>query len=757
MGNKLTNYWLFPVIFSAALAGLLIAPSLWLAVVTSYLLIHLCCKRSRKLWLLAIVCSFFLCSLTTNALSKTHLSKKELATNYFVVQIQPDSIKVNGDLITFTSQDLSTKKKYLTRLLVKSEAEKEQWQQHAQSSVLTVEGELSKADGQRNLGGFNYQDYLKTMGQAGILTIEAYQIKGENNSVSLSKIRRQLIIYVQETFSEKIRSYLEPLILGYRQQSFQELREVYSGVGLAQLISMSGIHIVIILNLFYWVMRRCHLTLEASIFPLCIVGFTVIILCSAGIPVLRGGIAFLLQRLKQLFNWQLSKMDSFSITLFLVLILRPLAFLSLSGIISFALSFLLLELNQIEFKAYAPLKRNLILQACLIPIFAASFYQIPILGAFFSILFFPLFKTILFPVFLFCLPFSLLKDFLVFELFQGLLEFLLFIIESFLKTFSGFSLSLSNISSLTLLFLLICSLFFIIAIKKANWQIVIPILLVLLLPTYKHYFRTDYFFAFVDVGQGDAIYFEAPFLQETILIDTGGRLDFSRESWQERHNQSPSEYNLIPFLQSRGVKTIDKLIITHADEDHMGETTNLLKKFSVDELYLADGVQNNEKLHDFLKSFKEQNGKLKLVKAGDAIGDYFKFQILDPLKNVLGENNDSLVLWTKLQEHSLLLTGDLEAEGEQELLKNYPNLSTDILKVGHHGSRTSTTSEFIDQLEPTLAIICCGKDNRFGHPHPEVLTTLTDSQVLRTDLDGMIYFSGRNFKMEDIQTVVQQE
>ncbi|WP_265457430.1 DNA internalization-related competence protein ComEC/Rec2 [Enterococcus sp. HY326] len=690
-------------------------------------------------------------------MAKTKLTEEELATNCFIVQIQPDSIKVNGDLVSFTSQDLSTKKNYLTRLVVKSEAEKEHWQYYSQNSTLTVEGELSEADGQCNLGGFNYQDYLKTMGQAGILTIETYQIKGEKDSISLSKIRRQLIVYLQKTFSKKLRSYLEPLILGYRQQSFQELRKVYSGVGLTQLISMSGIHIVMIANLFYWIMRRCHLSIEASIVPIGVLVFSIMILCGAGIPVLRGGIAFLLQRLKQLFNWQLSKLDSFSITLLIVLMLRPLAFLSLSGIISFALSFLLLELNQIEFETFAPLKRNMILQVCLIPIFAISFYQIPILGAFFSVLFFPIFKNILFPSLLFCLPVSLLKDFAVFGLYQDFLEFLLFATESFLKVFSGLSLSLSIISSVMLLFLLMCSLLFIFVIRKGNWQLAITILLILLLPTYKHHFKTDYFFAFVDVGQGDAIYFEAPFLQETILIDTGGRLNFSREGWQERHSQSPSEYNLIPFIQSRGVKTIDKLIITHADEDHMGETRNLLENFSVNELYLANGVQNNGKMHDFLKDFTAQNGRLQLVQAGDVIGDYFKFQILYPSKNVLGENNDSLVLWTKLQERSLLLTGDLEAAGEQELLVNYPNLSADILKVGHHGSKTSTTPEFVNQLETTVAIICCGQDNRFGHPHPEVLATLKDSRVLRTDRDGMIYFSDGNFNLKDIQTVVQQE
>ncbi|CDW59576.1 Lactamase B and dCMP cyt deam 1 domain containing protein [Trichuris trichiura] len=243
--------------------------------------------------------------------------------------------------------------------------------------------------------------------------------------------------------------------------------------------------------------------------------------------------------------------------------------------------------------------------------------------------------------------------------------------------------------------------------------------------------------AFVDVGQGDSIFIKPPFKQETFLIDTGGRLTFRQKKWQSRQQKHLSDYNLLPFLKSLGCTKIDHLLITHNDADHMGELMNVIDNVKVKNLYLAKGSQ--VELKTLIQSIK--GTKIHLVKKGDTVGNKLKVQILSPEKST-GENDDSLVTYFTINHQRFLLTGDLETTGEEALIRNYPQLKTDFLKVGHHGSNTSTGKELLEKVRPKYAIISAGKKNRYGHPTQETLTKLNKQKirVFRTDQQGMIYY-----------------
>jgi len=114
-------------------------------------------------------------------------------------------------------------------------------------------------------------------------------------------------------------------------------------------------------------------------------------------------------------------------------------------------------------------------------------------------------------------------------------------------------------------------------------------------------------------------------------------------------------------------------------------------------------------------------------------------QVLAP-ESGAGQNEDSMVIKTKVGDKTFLFTGDLEQAGEKKLIRDYPNLKVDILKLGHHGSRTSTAPEFVAAIDPQFGIVSSGRNNRYGHPHEEVLETLVNQTVLRTDQQGMIQF-----------------
>jgi competence protein ComEC len=242
----------------------------------------------------------------------------------------------------------------------------------------------------------------------------------------------------------------------------------------------------------------------------------------------------------------------------------------------------------------------------------------------------------------------------------------------------------------------------------------------------------------LDVGQGDCIYIRLPFGKGDYLIDTGGRMEFEQEMWQMRdHLYEVGEDTVVPFLKSKGVTTIDKLIITHGDMDHAGGAEAVLRELKVHELVIADRKNKTRLETKLIEKARDQNISLQFVHAGDSwrIDDHL-FSILSPEENSNSESNDgSIVVYTELGGLKWLFTGDLETEGEAKLIEQYPSLSVDILKVGHHGSISSTGEAFLKQLSPQIAIISVGQNNRYRHPHQEILDRLEKQKIkiFRTD------------------------
>jgi competence protein ComEC len=248
----------------------------------------------------------------------------------------------------------------------------------------------------------------------------------------------------------------------------------------------------------------------------------------------------------------------------------------------------------------------------------------------------------------------------------------------------------------------------------------------------------------LDVGQGDSIYLSAPHNKGTYLIDTGGILSFNQENWKEKSNPySIAEDTLIPFLKSKGKRTLDKLILTHGDADHAGEVTKLLDEIRVIELIVPYGFLRGEFEQAIIDKAKSKGTEVSVLKSGDAVSDsFFKLNILSPIALSESENDDSLVIFAKIGGLNWLFTGDLEHEGEKRILEKYKGLKTDVLKVGHHGSKGSTSDSFLKQLQPRIALISAGENNRYHHPHNEVIGLLQKygMEILQTKDHGSITF-----------------
>jgi len=248
---------------------------------------------------------------------------------------------------------------------------------------------------------------------------------------------------------------------------------------------------------------------------------------------------------------------------------------------------------------------------------------------------------------------------------------------------------------------------------------------------------------FFDVDQGDAIFIETP-QEHQILIDGGPSSIILEKLGKE-----------MPFWD----RTIDLIILTHPEHDHIAGLIEVLKRYRVEQVLWTGVVQETGEYKEWQELLEKQGAEITISQTGQQI--IFTgggIEILHPFQSLQGEktksvNNTSIVARLVFGGNSFLFTGDAFKSVERKLVKKGVKLVSDVLKVGHHGSKTSSAAEFIEKVSPEIAVIQCGKDNRYGHPHPETLATLEKFgiKILRTDLKGdiKIVSNGNYVKIEN--------
>lgn len=231
---------------------------------------------------------------------------------------------------------------------------------------------------------------------------------------------------------------------------------------------------------------------------------------------------------------------------------------------------------------------------------------------------------------------------------------------------------------------------------------------------------------YIDVGQGDSIFIEFP-TGETALIDGGPR---------------SSGQKVLNYLDKQNVKRIDYLIAIHPHEDQIGGLIDVVNNYEIGKIYIPNVEHTTKTFEDFLLAIQNKGKKITAAKAGNMIIDKkgLSVKILAPEDNFTYDNlNDySVVIKLNYKNISFLFTGDAESLSESTMMSKGYDLKADVLKVGHHGSKTSTTDEFLSKVAPKYAVISCGLNNSYGHPHTEIINKLRARgiQIYRTDLDG---------------------
>ncbi|OGZ17464.1 MAG: hypothetical protein A2Z78_00800 [Candidatus Nealsonbacteria bacterium RBG_13_36_15] len=249
--------------------------------------------------------------------------------------------------------------------------------------------------------------------------------------------------------------------------------------------------------------------------------------------------------------------------------------------------------------------------------------------------------------------------------------------------------------------------------------------------------------SFFDVGQGDAIFIKTP-QRHQILIDGGPDSTILEKLGQE-----------MPFWD----RSIDMIILSHPEHDHMAGLIEVLKRYEINYILWTGIKRDTAEYEEWEKLIKEEKAKIIIAKVGQRIKltENIYLDIFYPFDNledqeVKNTNDTSIINLLAFAQHSFLFTGDIDKSVEKELIEKNVDLTADILKISHHGSKTSTSKEFIEKISPEITVISAGRDNKYGHPHQEVLERLENYgiRILRTDLDGdiKIISDGINYKIQ---------
>lgn len=232
---------------------------------------------------------------------------------------------------------------------------------------------------------------------------------------------------------------------------------------------------------------------------------------------------------------------------------------------------------------------------------------------------------------------------------------------------------------------------------------------------------------YIDVGQGDAILVQVN--NKNLLLDSGPK---------------SGKDALLNYISKLKIEKFDYVIATHPHEDHIGNMADIIKKYEIDAFYAPKAETTTKTFEKMIDSLKNKDLKINSIKAGINsvdLGTGTKVSIYSPNKDKYDNlNNYSPIIKIQFGSNSFLFTGDAEKEVEKEVLNTNVDLKADVLKIGHHGSSTSTSEAFFRAVSPSISIISLGIDNSYGHPHKETLKLLKDNKIkiFRTDKDGSI-------------------
>lgn len=611
---------------------------------------------------------------------------------------------------------------------------------------IVFDGELQKPLDNTNPMLYNHRMNLLSNNIYGSMTINDYSLKLVDTPRDLRfRIKEGFCNEVNRIFDTNLdegnRDIIKSMVLG--DSSYLEDYELhkYRELGLGHILAVSGLHIGIISSFILYLLMS--LTIPRRVSSIITIAIIVFYGYLIGFPhsMMRGIIMFSLIILTKLLHEHSNPINILSISALIVLFINPFSLFSLGFILSYiAVLSLYLFTKKIEMFFY--LKKGYLISTIsailavnigLLPIQAYYFNYVSLLGILANLINIPILSLSL------VLSISmLLLDYILpfFNIGLSILVNFLLNMENFigdiLYNLSGwiFNVPSPTMNMMIIYYLAIAILFKIVDAtvfdRNVKKSILIYICLIISVNFVNIAMDDSMELHFIDVGQGDSILIRSR--GKDVLVDTGGSL----------LSNYVGEQITLPYLQKLGIRELDGIIISHFDADHCGGLPTLIDNLKINNIF-GSYVPEDEII---INSINKSKIPFIVLKSGDSfrINEDILCDVLWPIESeTLNNNNKSLVMLLNYKDYKILLTGDIEREAELELLDSIPS-NIDILKVAHHGSDTSTISEFTHKVKPKNSIISVGRNNQFNHPSDDVIDRLNEinSIVYRTDEMGLI-------------------
>ena len=681
----------------------------------------------KKLKILLLLKILFLCISITLIIVKflTFKTKPLPNKNEFIGEIL--DVKIKNEKITIK---LNTDEKILINYYIKKN---ENYSNLKIGSIIKVEGKLDYPKKNTNFNLFNYKNYLLSEKIYFVLTANKITYIKDTDNIFF-KAKNLLINYINNF---KTKDYLYTFILGNTSLLEQDTKESFQNNGISHLFAVSGMHITLISTLLMYLLKKITKNHDISYIITIFILLFYTFITNFSSSILRAFLLFLLIYINKKFKFNLKTIEIIMLILLILLMYNPFYIYSIGFKFTFIISIILILFSKKinNFKNYFSklLMTSLISFFISLPIVINNFFEINLISPLLNLIFVPFISIIIFPFSLISLIFPFLDN-------------TFYIIVKFMENISIYinnTLSINIIiGKMNLIMIVIYYLLTLICLNKVlvkKYIYVLPIITLILIYSNINYFNKNLIVTMLDVGQGDSLMIAFPNNKGNILIDTGGIVNFTKTNYEI------STSTIIPYLKSIGIKKINYLVLTHGDFDHMGEAINFVNNFKVDKVILNCGSYNDlEK--DLIKVLdKKEIEYYSCIKELNI--DNNKLYFLNT-KEYDNENDNSNVIYTELYGYKFMFMGDAGVDKEKDILDKYNLSNVDVLKVGHHGSKTSSSKEFIDEINPKYGIISVGKNNRYGHPNKEVLNNLENSKIYRTDQDGSIMFKIKNDKLE---------
>ena len=663
-------------------------------------------------------------------------ASRNLVASVNTVRILPDTIKVNGDNLSFRGK--ADGRLYQVYYKLQTEAEKEKFQDLSDLHEMVVKGKLASPQGASNFAGFDYRNYLKTQGIYQTLTIseivESRKISSWDIGENLSSLRRKAVVWIKRNFPDPMRNYMTGLLLGHLDTDFEEMNELYSSLGIIHLFALSGMQVGFFMDAFKKLLLRLGLTQEmfkwtAYPFSLVYAGLT-----GFSASVIRS----LLQKL--LAQHGFKSLDNFALTILVLFIVMPNFFLTAGGVLSCAYAFILTMTGEEVAGIKGLVRESCIISLGILPILSFYFSEFQPWSILLTFAFSFLFDMVFLPLLsiLFCLS-------CIYPITQ--FNFLFEWLENIIRYVSQLSTRplVFGQPSLWVLVSLLMTLALVYDYRKnlKKLPIIVLFALALFLVT-KHPLENE--ITVLDMNQGRSIFLR-DMTGKTILLDVGEKSEIEKkEVWQEKVTTSNVKRSLIPYLKSRGVAKIDQLVLTTSEPQQLDHVLEISKVFVLGEILVTEETLSKQ---EFMDELKQSKVNVRAVQRGEKL---FVFgSSLEVITTQNRDKNDSIAMYGKLLNQTFLVTGNME---ENSLTSYDPKFQADVVITHQPSSKKKTDVEVFKTLQPKITVMTVDKKKRFKVKNGEVNQEdkEVDNAIYKTDKKGAIRFKGwSSWKIETVR------